>query len=145
MFSKIVLLGFLLILLTNPLFAQYGRQVEKTGGYARVLSMGNSPYITDPYFISANPAWSAKYSNFVYGDIGSSTGNDFGPGGDGQFLGANFRLNSNLTLGGYLVRNDYNGMGIGILDPFDIVDQINDAAGGLEATGLDNNVVLFGF
>lgn len=144
MLRNLTLSGFLLILLLNPLFAQYGKNVDRTGGLARILSLGNNPYITDPYFISANPAWSAKFSNYVYGDIGSSTGNDFGKGGNGQFLGANFRLNSNLTLGGYLVRNDYNGMGIGILDPFDIVDQINSVGGGLPVIDLDNNVVLLG-
>lgn len=144
MLKKLTLLGLLMILLYNPLFAQYGRTVDRTGGYARVQSLGASPYITDPYFISANPAWSAKYSNFVHGDIGSSTGDDFGPGGDGQYLGANFRLNSKLTLGGYIVRDDFNGMGIGNLDPFDIVDQINDVAGGLGVTELDNNMVLLG-
>jgi hypothetical protein len=142
MLRKITFFGFLLILLVNPLFAQYGRTVERTGGYARVLSLGNNPYITDPYFISANPAWSAKFTNFVYGDIGSSSGANFGPGGNGQFLGANFNLNSNLTLGGYLVRNDYNGMGIGNLDPFDIVDQVNSVGGGLQVTDLDNNLVF---
>jgi hypothetical protein len=104
--------------------------------------MGNNPYITDPYFISANPAWSAKFTNFVYGDIGSSTGNNFGTGGNGQFLGANFTLNNSFTLGGYLVRDDYNGMGIGTLDPFDVVGQINSLPGGLNVRALDNNLVL---
>ena len=144
MFRYLALLGFLLILFVNPLFAQYGKSVEKSGGYARVLSMGNNPYITDPYFISANPAWSAKFSNFVYGDIGSRSGNNFGSGGNGQFLGANFDMSGNLTLGGYLVRNDYNGMGIGILDPFDVVGQINSVGGGLQVTNLDNNFVVLG-
>ncbi len=144
MYRKLSMLGILLFLLLNPLFAQYGRSVDRSGGYARILSMGNNPYITDPYFISANPAWSAKFTNFVYGDIGSSTGNNFGRGGNGQFLGANFSFSGNLTLGGYLVRDDYNGMGIAILDPFDIVDQINSVGGGLAAIDLDNNVVLLG-
>jgi len=142
MLRKLTFTAFLLILSINLLFAQYGKNVDRTGGYARILSLGNNPYITDPYFISANPAWSAKFTNFVYGDIGSSTGNNFGKGGDGQFLGANFGLNSNLTLGGYLVRNDYNGMGIAILDPFDIVDQINSAGANPSVTNLDNNLVV---
>lgn len=144
MLRKLTLFGFWAILLINPLFAQYGKNVDRTGGYARILSLGNNPYITDPYFISSNPAWSAKFSNFVFGDIGSSTGNDFGKGGNSQFLGANFNLNSNLTLGGYFVRNDYNGMGVAKLDPFDIVDQINSLGGSLPVINLDNNIVLLG-
>lgn len=144
MLRKLTFTGILSLLSFNLLFAQYGKDVDRTGGYARVLSMGSSPYITDPYFISNNPAWSAKFSNFVYGDIGSSNGDDFGAGGDGQFLAANFKVNNNLTLGGYLVRNDYNGMGIARLDPFDIVDQINSLGGALPVINLDNNLVFMG-
>lgn len=144
MLKKLTLIGIALLLSINLIFAQYGKDVDRSGGYARILSMGNSPYITDPYFISNNPAWSAKYSNFVYGDIGSSNGDDFGSGGNGQFLAANFALNSNLTLGGYLVRNDFNGMGIASLDPFNVVDQINSLGGGLPVINLNNNVVFMG-
>ncbi|MEO8398841.1 MAG: hypothetical protein ABI550_03390 [Ignavibacteriaceae bacterium] len=103
------------------------QNVDRSGGYARVLSMGNNPYLVDPEAIKVNPAWASEYYNFLWGDIGSNAGAAFGNGSAGQFAGFNFRLSKDFTLGGMLTRNDFNSASIGRLDPFGIVAAIPQA------------------
>lgn len=129
---------FVLALCLMPLsFAQKTDKLEKTGGYARILGMGNNPYIQDPFYETVNPAWGAYYDHFVFGDLGSTAG-AFAKGGAGQFASANFRLNPDFTLGVLLSRNDFNGLGIANLDPNGIVGTVTGTA------ALNNNIELMG-
>lgn len=139
MIRKILSLFALIILVSITVFPQ---TVEKTGGYARLLGMGNNNYITDPYFITFNPAWGNSYDNFLFGDLGAGNGNNFGPGGTGQFAAANFRLNNNLTLGGILSRSDFNGFSIAALDPGGLVNRINNIIGTTGVVPLNNNIEI---
>jgi hypothetical protein len=118
-------------------FAQKTTKMEKTGGYARVLGMGNNPYIIDPFYVTVNPAWGAYYDHFLFGDLGSTAG-AFAAGGVGQFASVNFRVNKDFTLGALLTRNDFNGFGIARLDPFGLVGNVPSAI------GLNNNLELMG-
>jgi len=127
------------VLIGASAYAQY----KQTGGYARVLGMGNNPYIVDPYETTVNPAWAGYYPNFLFGDLGSSAG-AFASGGVGQFVSANFHVGGGLTLGGMLTRNDFNGISIARLDPGGIVTQINGAVGANSVVPLNNNLELFG-
>lgn len=132
----ILTISLFFILITNS-----NSQVvkEKSGGFARIQSMGSNPYIIDPFYMTINPAWGAYYDNFIFGDLGS-TQTAFGNDGAGQFIGTNFRLSPQLTVGALLTRNDFSGrFTISHLDPNDIVGQINNAVGaGL--TDLNNNL-----
>lgn len=127
----------------------YAQDVQRTGGFARLLGMGNNPYVVDPYGITVNPAWGSAYDNFLFGDLGSTAG-AFGSGGVGQFASANFRLNDQLTLGGILSRNDFNGLAIAALDPLGVaglgvVNTLNGLPGvTLPAINLNNNFELMG-
>ena len=98
----------------------FAQKVEKPGGFARILGMGNNPYIIDPFYVTVNPAWGGYYDHFLFGDLGSTVG-AFAPGGVGQFASVNFRLNSDLTLGAILSRNDFNGIGIARLYPLGLI------------------------
>ena len=131
------------LLIGASAYAQY----KQTGGYARVLGMGNNPYIVDPYETTINPAWAGYYPNFLFGDLGgptTPTPSPWGSGGTGQFISANFHVGGGLTLGGMLTRNDFNGVSIGRLDPGGIVGQINGAVGAGSVVPLNNNFELFG-
>lgn len=129
---------FVLALCLMPLsFAQKTDKLEKTGGYARILGMGNNPYIIDPFFETVNPAWGAYYDHFLFGDLGSTAG-AFAAGGVGQFASANFRVSQGLTLGALLTRNDFNGFGIARLDPFSVVSKVPGTL------PLNNNFELMG-
>lgn len=127
------------VLIGTSAYAQY----KQTGGYARLLGMGDNPYIVDPYITTVNPAWAGYYPNFLFGDLGSSAGN-FSSGGVGQFVSGNFHVGSGLTLGGMLTRNDFNGISIAKLDPGGIVNQINGAVGTGSVVNLNNNLEVFG-
>jgi len=134
MYKRYFLVLILALCLMPLSFAQ---KMEKTGGYARILGMGNNPYIVDPFFVTVNPAWGAYYDHFLFGDLGSTNG-AFAAGGVGQFASVNFRLNKDLTVGGIFTRNDFNGFGISRLDPFSIVGSIPSTI------GLNNNLELMG-
>jgi hypothetical protein len=134
MFKRYFLFIVLALCFIPPSFAQ---KIEKTGGYARILGMGNNPYIIDPFYVTVNPAWGGYYDHFVFGDLGSTAG-AFASGGVGQFASVNFRLNPSLTLGAILSRNDFNGISIARLDPFGIVGTIPGTI------GLNNNLELLG-
>ncbi len=141
MVRKLLSLFVLVFLVSITVFPQ---KVEKTGGYARLLGMGNNTYITDPYFITFNPAWGNSYDNFLFGDLGAGNGNNFGPGGTGQFAAANFRLDNSLTLGGILSRSDFNGFSIATLDPGGLVNRINNLIEGNGVVPLNNNIEIMG-
>lgn len=134
MYKKYFLL-FVLALSLMPL--SFAQKLEKTGGYARILGMGNNPYIMDPFYVTVNPAWGGYYDHFLFGDLGSTAG-AFNAGGVGQFASVNFRVNEDFTVGALLTRNDFNGFGIARLDPFGIVGAIPGTI------ALNNNLELNG-
>ncbi len=137
MFKKILTISTLLFLSFTLLSAQT-QNLEKTGGFARLQAMGNNPYIIDPFNMTLNSAWGAYYSDFIMGDLGS-TATAFGNDGVGQFIGANFKVGSKMTLGVILARNNFNGQfSILNLDPYGV---INNIAG---VINLDNVVELMG-
>ncbi|MFI5237802.1 MAG: hypothetical protein ACHQLA_07690, partial [Ignavibacteriales bacterium] len=128
----------------------YPQDFKKTGGLARLAGMGVNPYVQDPFFNTVNPAWNGVYNNFVLGDLGSVSSTPFGPGGFGQYISGSFQVGKNLTLGGILARNDFNGMSIALLDPGTnnnfgvpypgVVGTVNGIAGPGSVIPLDNNV-----
>lgn len=120
MFKRYLLTAALAVCLIPLSFAQ---KVEKTGGYARILGMGNNPYIVDPFYVTVNPAWGAYYDHFLFGDLGSTAG-AWAAGGVGQFASTNFRINPDFTLGFLLSRNDFPSGGIAGLDPNSIVGTV---------------------
>jgi hypothetical protein len=132
-----------LILLISGFTSAQFNNIEKSGGYARLQSMGGSPYLIDPYFITFNPAWASKYSNFIWGDIGSDNGN--AADGTGQFLGANFDVTPDFTLGLLLTRNDFQGSNLGTqitsLDPYGTIGNYLNGTG---VPALNNNMELIG-
>lgn len=130
-------LVFVLALCLMPL--SFAQKLEKTGGFARILGMGNNPYIMDPFYVTVNPAWGGYYDHFLFGDLGSTVG-AFAPGGVGQFASVNFRLNPSLTLGAILSRNDFNGIGIARLDPLGLIASLPPGT----VIGLNNNLELLG-
>jgi hypothetical protein len=123
-------------------FAQEGEKDNRYGGYARLHSMGDNPYIVDPDNIKLNPAYSSTYSNFLWGDIGANNGNP--EGGQGQFAGFSYGFNDQFTLGFLLTRSDFmTSYAIGGLDPRDLAGQINDETGA-NVVPLNNNFELLG-
>jgi hypothetical protein len=140
--------SLLLTFLIVPLLIIKAQDVDRTGGYARFLSLGYNPYIVDPEFIKVNPAWASDYYNFVWGDLGEKTGAGTSAG---QFAGLNFKLNDNLTLGGILSRNDMNPnsyiYAISLLDPLassgeSVIQYINSVVPN-SVIALDNNIEAF--
>jgi len=137
--TLLFLLSCILFAVTSTTFSQVVK--EKSGGFARLQAMGANPYIIDPFNMTLNPAWGAYYDNFVFGDLGS-TQTVFGNDGAGQYIGANFGVTPQLTIGAILTRNDFNGVfSISQLDPNNIVSQINNAVGA-GITNLNNNLQL---
>jgi hypothetical protein len=145
-YMLLVVVSFLLIVPANS------QEIKKTGGFARISSMGANPYIVDPYYMTVNPAWGAYYDNFLFGDLGSGAGTstDFAAGGTGQFFAANFDLGNRFTLGGFLSRNDFQGFSITAPDPLSripgatgVVFRINNLGINPNAVALNNNVELF--
>ena len=116
MYRKIFFLLFSLLIIPFCLHAQ-DKEIKRTGGYSRYLSLGSNPYIIDPEAIKVNPAWAYYYYDFLWGDIGSNAGNSFGNSSSGQFAGVNFTFNKKFTLGLMFTRNDFNSFSIGKLDP----------------------------
>ncbi|MBL1213103.1 MAG: hypothetical protein HND52_07090 [Ignavibacteriae bacterium] len=152
MFKKLIFLFITSTLIISTTNAQLEKDLKKTGGFARVSGLGANQFVADPYFITVNPAWGAVYDDYVFLDIGSNNG-AFAAGGFGQFFAGSFRLNKNLTIGGMLTRNDFNGLGISLVDPgtninnvigvpfTGVVSTVNNAGG--TVTPLDNNIELF--
>ena len=120
------------------------QDIQRTGGQARIYSMGNNPYIIDPEFIKLNPAWASDYYNFLWGDIGSNAGTAFGNQSNGQFAGLNVRLNSRFTLGALITVNTANQfVSISTLDPYGLVQNINNLIGINRVVPLNNNFEAF--
>lgn len=113
---KLSFILFSLLIIPFCLHAQE-KEIKRTGGYARYLSLGSNPYIIDPEAIKVNPAWASYYYNFLWGDIGSNAGDNFGNSSNGQFAGVNFAFNKKFTLGLMFTRNDFKSLSIGKLDP----------------------------
>ena len=146
-YTFVILISLLFIVPANS------QEIKKTGGFARLSGMGANPYIVDPFFMTVNPAWGTYYDNFLFGDLGSGAGTstDFAAGGTGQFFAANFSLSHNLTLGGFLSRNDFQSFAITAPDPLSkvpgnlgVVSRINALGISPLAVPLNNNVELFG-
>lgn len=133
---------FVLICFTSVvMFAQF-EDAERSGGYARLLGLGNNPYVVDPYFTAVNPAWSSVYSNFLWGDLGSQQ-TPWGDDGVGQFAGFNFKITKTLTVGAILARDDFQGTSISSLTPANtLVGLMNQA--GQRVRALNNNLELLG-
>jgi len=123
------------------LLAQEGEKKDmRYGGYARLYSMGDNPFIVDPDNIKTNPAYASKYSNFLWGDIGGNNGNP--TSGFGQFAGFNYSVNKEFTLGALLTRDDFGSRSIGALDPRGIVNLINTSVTAANIVPLNNNIEL---
>ena len=138
LFSILVAVVFVFSVLTS---AQDDEKKDpRYGGFARIYSMGDNPFVVDPDNIKTNPAYSSIYSNFLWGDIGSNNGNP--EDGTGQFAGFNYSLNKEFTLGAMLTRNDFNSSSIGSLDPGGLVDLINGNETGADIVNLNNNFEL---
>lgn len=122
-------------------FAQEGEKKDiRYGGFARVYSMGDNPYIIDPDNIKDNTAYSSVYSNFFWGDIGSSAAslND----GNGQFAAFNYRVSKEFTVGAMLSRNDFSSTSVASLFANNLVNRINSGETGANIVPLDNNFEL---
>ncbi|NUN07894.1 MAG: hypothetical protein HUU54_01830 [Ignavibacteriaceae bacterium] len=133
---------FLLFVLTVVLFnlSSYAQERNlKAGGYARVWSLGNNPYVADPELIKYNPAYAAQYSNMIWGDLGSAGNTD-------QFAAFNFYINDQITVGAMLTRDNLAGLhtGISTLDPGGVISAVNSYVGAGKVVGLNNNLELFG-
>ncbi len=138
---KVFALTFIFIF-SSTLLAQDGEKKDpRYGGYARLFSMGDNPFIVDPDNIKTNPAYSSVYSNFLWGDIGSNNG--IADEGNGQFAGFNYSLNKEFTLGALLTRNDFmSSSSISSLDPGGLVNQINTNVPGADVVPLNNNLEI---
>ncbi len=137
--KRITSLLFCIIFLA-AITAANAQDIHRTGGQARIYSMGNNPYIIDPEFIKLNPAWASDYYNFLWGDIGSNAGAAFGDNSNGQFAGLNVRINSRFTVGGLVTVNTANPfVSISTLDPYGLVQSINNAIGINRVVPLNNN------
>lgn len=157
MYKRYFLVFVLALCVMSTSFAQKTDKMEKTGGYARILGMGNNPYIIDPFYVTVNPAWGAYYDHFLFGDLGGTAG-AWAAGGAGQFAAVNFRINQDFTVGALLTRNDFNGFGISRLDPpffnsatigalpQSLIGFVNAnlPAGYNTVVGLNNNLELYG-
>ncbi len=131
------------VLLVCVLFISVNAQnMERTGGYARVVSMGNNPYLVDPEGIKLNPAWASVYHDFLWGDLGSNSGPTFGNSSAGQFAGLNVSITDQVVVGALLTRNDFNSFSIGTLDPGNLVNQLNNTNINPQAVPLNNNLEL---
>ncbi|MDP2364426.1 MAG: hypothetical protein Q8M94_11745 [Ignavibacteria bacterium] len=121
-------------------FAQDAVKDNRYGGFARVYSMGDNPFIVDPDNIKTNPAYASVYSNFLWGDIGSAVGNP--ASGFGQFAGFNYSVSKEFTLGLLLTRDDFSSRSIGTLDPGGLVNTINTQVSTANIIPLNNNFEL---
>jgi hypothetical protein len=138
-----IFIVFFILIFSSMSYSQDGMRDVRYGGYARLHAMGDNPYVVDPDNIKLNPAYTSIYSDFIWGDIGSSNENP--EGGYGQFAGFDYRFNRQFTLGFLLTRNDFMPTYcIGSLDPRGLVSQINSSGTGANVVALDNNFELVG-
>jgi len=144
MLKKIILIFSLSLISFSILLAQDETKTNidysKSGGFARIKSMGNNPFVLDPTNMMVNPALGSIYNNIIFGDLGTTIASNFEAGGIGQFFAANFNVTENLTVGATLSRKDFNGsLSISNLDPFGLVRETNNALSSLGLVELDNN------
>ena len=149
MFRRIFTIIIFSILLISISFAQ---DIKKTGGLARLSSMGGNLYVIDPYFNTVNTAWNGVYNNFILADLGTAVAGTFEAGGIGQYISGSFSAGESWTFGGILARNDFPGVGVALLDPganspiglpiSGVVSTVNGLRGFSGVIALDNNVVL---
>ncbi len=143
--AKVILALFTITfvsILSSNVFAQDGVKDNRYGGFARLYSMGDNPYIVDPDNIKYNSAYSSVYSNFFWGDIGGNNGNP--EDGFGQFVGFNFQVSKGFTLGALLTRNDFlSNSSIAALDPNSVVAIVNSNPAA-DVVPLNNNFTLIG-
>lgn len=122
-------------------FAQEGDKKDvRYGGFARIYSMGDNPYIIDPDNVKYNTAYSSVYSNFLWGDIGSTAASL--DDGVGQFIAFNYRIGKEFTIGAMLSRNDFSSGNIASPYANDLVSQINNNVSGAAIVPLGNNFEL---
>ena len=140
---------FSLILFVATVTNGQFKEIPKSGGLARLMSMGNNPYVIDPYFITTNPAWASNYGDFLWGDLGT-TATPFGNNGTSEFAAFNFNVVENLVLGVILSRSDFaNPLSISSLQAINSLvgnAQFQAAlpAGSLTPIALNNNIEAFG-
>lgn len=139
--ASLMLFTFVLTFAVSTL-AQDGVKDNRYGGYARLYSIGDNPYIVDPDNIKYNSAYSSVYYNFFWGDIGGNNGNP--EDGFGQFVGFNYQVSKGFTLGALLSRNDFmTSMSIAALDPNGVVATVNSNPAA-DVIPLNNNLTLLG-
>lgn len=109
-------------------------QMDRSGGTARVTSLGNNPFVMDPSDMRHNGAWLGSYGNILYGDLGTQSG-AWSNNGTNQWVGFNFNVNKNLTLGAVLNRNDD-------ADYFGNLGVANTLAGLVGTPAINNGLVL---
>ncbi len=147
MFKKIISIFILSTISISFIIGQdkieITKDYTKSGSFARLKSMGENPFITDPTDLMTNPALGNKFSNMLYGDLGTTIASNFGSGGVGQYFTANFSLSNNFTLGATLARKDFSGvLSISNLDPFGLVRESNSLLQGVGLVEMDNNWAL---
>lgn len=138
-FSFLLFVSFLSLAQENDPDRQ---SFDRSGGYARIQSLGNNPFVVDPEDMKTNPAYAAYYQNFLWGDLGSSALSD--NNGVGQFAGFSLKITPVITIGGLLTRKDFQSQSIGLLDPTNVVSAVNRFEGPNAVVPLDNNLGLFG-
>ena len=152
MIKKLFTILFLVLITTSILVSQTSDtlmsskpkkgEIERSGGFARVQSMGLNPYIIDPYYMTVNPAWASVYYDFLWGDLGR-TATAFQNDGSGEFAGFNFKISNDLVLGAMLTRDDFsNQFSIGSLSAANtLITQINNIIpAGTQVVALNNNL-----
>jgi len=95
-FILIVLIAF------NTIYPQ-SLFIPDNGGAARVSSLGQNPYITDPENMRNNPAWGSYYRNMVGINYGIQPNS-------GQHIGANIGCGDVFTIGAFYNRNSSGGI-----------------------------------
>jgi hypothetical protein len=137
-FAFLIALVFVFSTFTN---AQNEEKKDvRYGGFARLYSMGDNPYVIDPDNIKYNTAYSSVYSNFLWGDIGSSAVS--ATDGVGQFAAFNYKVSKEFTIGALLSRDDFGSSGIANLYANSLVSLINGNVPAANIVALDNNFEL---
>lgn len=137
MFSLLIV--FVFVLSTFTMAQNEEKKDVRYGGFARLYSMGDNPYVVDPDNIKYNAAYSSVYSNFLWGDIGASAVS--ATDGAGQFAAFNYKVSKEFTIGALLSRDDFSSSGIANLYANSLVSLINGSVPA-NIVALDNNFEL---
>jgi len=93
--AKLLAIVFVTVLMFSNI--SFGQNAIPSGT-ARWEALGSSPFFLDPSIdINNNPAWASQYRNYLFGDIGRNTVDEFQL--SGQFAGVNFGVSKDMTLG----------------------------------------------